>query len=277
MWVVLTDREDRSVSMARLDPHADEVSPRIPLEGAPARHNFDEVAVGMGSVWALALEGLDHPGDVIRIDPETNRVAARVRADALNMAAGPDGLWITGCVDCDEHRTRSSPRRSTSAPNEPHGPRLAMEQVALVRCSWARDRCGSAGTAATGTPSPSGSSPGPMRSSSSSGLGTSSIRGWRSNASNVWRASASRPAASLPTSRVVACTAGTSPTSGPREDELHRVCPRLRQRTRAKAMTRALILEVLRRLAPHSTLRRLTDIECGRRESNPHGLSATST
>src|SRR5687768_7426239 len=72
VWVVLTDREDRSVSMARLDTQAEEVSLRIPLEAAPARHDFDEVAVGMGSVWVLALEGLDHPGDVIRIDPETN-------------------------------------------------------------------------------------------------------------------------------------------------------------------------------------------------------------
>jgi hypothetical protein len=130
VWVVLTDREVRSVSMARLDANADEPTVLIPLEGAQARHNFDEVAVGMGSVWVLALEGLDHPGDIVRVDPETNRVEARVRAEALNMGAGPGGLWITGCVDCDEHRDTFFAQEIDVDTNEPSGPRLAMERVA---------------------------------------------------------------------------------------------------------------------------------------------------
>jgi hypothetical protein len=129
VWLVLTDRENRSVSLARVDPDMNHITVRVPLEEGPARHNFDELAVGMGSVWVLGLKGLDHPGDVIRVEPESNRIAATVHSEALNMGLGSGGLWITGCVDCDEHRNTFFAQEIDTGANAPRGPRLAIERV----------------------------------------------------------------------------------------------------------------------------------------------------
>jgi hypothetical protein len=125
VWLV------RSGSLARIDPDTNEVALTIPLDAGPRRHNFDELAVSQGAVWVLALEGLDGPGDVIRVDPERNRVAARVKAEALNMGAGPGGLWITGCVDCDKHRDTFFAQEIDVDANALVGPRLAVDGVGV--------------------------------------------------------------------------------------------------------------------------------------------------
>jgi hypothetical protein len=124
VWLV------RSDSLARVDPETTEVVHTIPLEPGPRRHNFDRLAVGHGAVWVLALEGLDHPGEVLRVDPETHRIAATIPARALGMGIGPGGVWITGCVDCDEHRDTFFAQEIDIDANEPVGPRLAIERVA---------------------------------------------------------------------------------------------------------------------------------------------------
>jgi hypothetical protein len=173
-WVV------RSASLARVDLETNEVALTIPLEAGPVRHNFDELAVSRGAVWVLALEGLDHPGDVIRVDPESNRVAARVQAEALNMGVGPGGLWIAGCVDCDEHRKTSFAQEIDIDANAPVGPRLAIEQVSSGPLFVGEGSAWFGGTAATATPSPSGSTPRPTRSRSSSASATSPTPEWRS-------------------------------------------------------------------------------------------------
>jgi hypothetical protein len=119
----------RSGSLVRIDPDTNEVALAIPLEAGRVRHNFDELAVSEGAVWVLALKGLDHPGDVIRVDPESNRVATRVEAEALNMGTGPGGLWITGCVDCDEHRDTFFAQEIETDTGAPVGPRIAIDKV----------------------------------------------------------------------------------------------------------------------------------------------------
>jgi streptogramin lyase len=123
VWLV------RSGSLLRIDPERNEVAHAIPLETAARRHYFDKLAVGHGVVWVLALEGLDHPGDVIRIDPDTNDVVGRIPAEALSMGVGPGGVWMTGCVDCDEHRDTFFAQQIDTVANAPGGPRLAVEQV----------------------------------------------------------------------------------------------------------------------------------------------------
>jgi hypothetical protein len=122
-WVV------RSGSLVRIDPDTNKVALTIPLEAGPVRHNFDELAVSQGAVWVLALEGQDNPGDVIRVDPESNRVATRVQAGALNMGTGPGGLWITGCVDCDEHRDTFFAQEIETDTGAQVGPWIAVEKV----------------------------------------------------------------------------------------------------------------------------------------------------
>jgi hypothetical protein len=123
VWLV------RSDSLDRVDPETAEVADTIPLEPAPRRHNFDQLAVGHGAVWVLALEGLDHPGDLLRIDPETHRIAATIPAGALGMGIGPGGVWIAGCVDCDEHRDTFFAQEIDIDANAPVGPRLAIDRV----------------------------------------------------------------------------------------------------------------------------------------------------
>jgi hypothetical protein len=49
-----------------------------------------QVAAWEGAVWAI--NDLDH-GHVLRIDPLTNRIVARVRASAQVLAAGDGGIW----------------------------------------------------------------------------------------------------------------------------------------------------------------------------------------
>jgi DNA-binding beta-propeller fold protein YncE len=122
-WVV------RSRSLVRIDLDTNEVALTIPLEAGPVRHNFDELAFSQGAVWVLALVGLDSPGDVIRVDPESNRVATRVETKALDMGAGPGGLWITGCVDCDEYRDTFFAQEIEAGAGAPVGPGIAVDKV----------------------------------------------------------------------------------------------------------------------------------------------------
>ena len=78
----------------------------VPFEVGRDVSYMDDLVVGHGAVWILALGvapgGFEGPGSVIRIDPQLNRVEATIPAGALNMGIGPGGLWITGCVDCDD-------------------------------------------------------------------------------------------------------------------------------------------------------------------------------
>jgi YVTN family beta-propeller protein len=119
----------RSGSLVRIDGETNEVVRTIALAGNPVRHNLDEMAVSHGAVWILALEGLDGPGDLIRVDPETNRVASTARAEVLNMGTGPGGVWVTGCVDCDEHRDTFFAQRIATETGAPTGPRIAVDRV----------------------------------------------------------------------------------------------------------------------------------------------------
>jgi YVTN family beta-propeller protein len=130
VWLVLIDRDSRAGSLVRIDRETNEVGARIPLDAGRARFGFDELAVGHRAVWLLALTGLDGPGKLLRFDPRTNRLVARVSADALNTVVGPGGLWITGCVDCDEHRDTFFAQEIDTDTNAPVGPRIVVPRVA---------------------------------------------------------------------------------------------------------------------------------------------------
>jgi YVTN family beta-propeller protein len=119
----------RSGSLVRIDARTNEIAGTTPLGSDAARHNLDELAVSHGAVWVLALEGLDGPGDLIRVDPETSRVVSTAHTEVLNMGTGPGGVWATGCVDCDEHRDTYFAQRIEAETVTPIGPRIAVERV----------------------------------------------------------------------------------------------------------------------------------------------------
>jgi hypothetical protein len=52
-----------------------------------------------------------------------------VHAGALNMGAGRGGVWITGCVDCDQHRDTFFAQEIDTEANAPAGPRFAVDGV----------------------------------------------------------------------------------------------------------------------------------------------------
>jgi streptogramin lyase len=80
--------------LKRLDPQTGEEEATITLEGF-----FEEargqVAVGAGSVWALGASEDSHL--LLRVDPETNRVADRIPLDSppTSLAFGHGSVWVT--------------------------------------------------------------------------------------------------------------------------------------------------------------------------------------
>lgn len=133
VWLLLTDRGRTSNSLARIDPMTNTVERIVPLDGALGRY-VDELAVGQGAVWLLALrlgKSAEQPGDVIRFDPQASEVAATIKAEALNLGVGPGGVWVTGCVDCDQHRDTFFAQEIDPAANAPVGPRIAVDRVAF--------------------------------------------------------------------------------------------------------------------------------------------------
>lgn len=68
-------------NLVRVDPATNEIVAEIPL-GRQVSGYEDEVVLGAGSVWVLGVrwfeqEDAEYGSDLIRIDPTTNRVAAR--------------------------------------------------------------------------------------------------------------------------------------------------------------------------------------------------------
>jgi hypothetical protein len=84
------------------------------------------VAVGAGAVWVSALPGDGPPYSLLRLDPITGEVVARIPVPALptwevgggGMVALPDGVWVTGAVDDSEGRADAIVFRVDPATNE---------------------------------------------------------------------------------------------------------------------------------------------------------------
>jgi len=76
VWVADTDRQ----RVLRVDPRTRRVVARIATGGDPNAFGGDPViTVGAGALWAIARRpGFDGGAKVLRIDPRTNRVTARV-------------------------------------------------------------------------------------------------------------------------------------------------------------------------------------------------------
>jgi hypothetical protein len=132
VWQVVTDRGRTHSSLVRIDPAGNEVSGTFALEAANDRY-VDELAVGHGSVWALALKlGAigELPGDVVRVDPTGVDPPVVIEAEALNMGVGTGGVWVTGCLECGRHRKRFFGQEIDIEANVPTGPRVPFERGA---------------------------------------------------------------------------------------------------------------------------------------------------
>jgi hypothetical protein len=86
-------------------PFSVRVGPAIPVGNAP-----NALAYGEGALWVSALPAEAPPYELVRVDPVTGAIAARIEVPALptwevgggGLIALPDGVWVTGSVDRSE-------------------------------------------------------------------------------------------------------------------------------------------------------------------------------
>jgi len=105
--------------------------------------------VGAGAVWVLGVrwspEGdVEHGGDLIRVDPETNTVAARIPLGGFHVAAGADEVWVRfpadGAFDGPDERwlwTRVDAR--TNQPSPPFEFEAAGLDLVTPEVLWSVD------------------------------------------------------------------------------------------------------------------------------------------
>jgi hypothetical protein len=142
VWVIATNHDVTRQWLVRIDRATDRVA-RSVLLGAVRPWYVEDLDVSEGVVWLLATRVgrvRQLPGDVLRFDPRTNRITARIKARALGMEVGSGGLWITACLDC-RHRPRTDfAQRVDTRRNRPVGPRTAVRGVSFGPLFVARDR-----------------------------------------------------------------------------------------------------------------------------------------
>jgi len=97
LWAVTIDRSAQGF-LVRVDPATNEVVAEIPL-GPQIIGYEDEVRLGAGSVWVLGVrwferEDAEYGSDLIRVDPATNAIVARVPVGGFHMAVGANDIWV---------------------------------------------------------------------------------------------------------------------------------------------------------------------------------------
>jgi hypothetical protein len=103
VWAVtiadVSDDGARGVgSLIRIDQASNEIVAEIPL-GSQLTGYDDEVRLGAGSVWVLGVRWIEHEdaeygSDLIRVDPSTNEIVARVSVGGFDMVVGADEVWV---------------------------------------------------------------------------------------------------------------------------------------------------------------------------------------
>jgi hypothetical protein len=142
VWVVVSDQEVRSYSLVRIDPSTNRVVRTARLDAARRRWVTD-IAVADHAVWLLALRlGArgEEPGDVLRFEPRSNRLTARIEASALAMGAGPGGVWVSGCTVCRPQRDAYFGQRIDPGTNRPARRRVVVPHAAFGPLSVGRAR-----------------------------------------------------------------------------------------------------------------------------------------
>lgn len=107
VWAVaIVDRSDQGLqnlgALVRVDPSTNEVVAEIPLGSQVAGYG-DEVRLEAGSVWVLGTrlvaEDQERGGDLIRVDPASNRIVAEIPLGGFDMVVGTDEVWVRFAAD----------------------------------------------------------------------------------------------------------------------------------------------------------------------------------
>jgi hypothetical protein len=143
VWVLASNHEVTRQWLVRIDAASNEIVRSVPL--GPVRPRYiQDLDIRRGFVWLLAVRvgrNRNLPGDVLRFDPRTSRVTAKIDAAALGMEAGPGGMWINGCFECSSRRRRTDYAQRVDLPtNRLAGPRIAVRGVSFGPVFAGRDR-----------------------------------------------------------------------------------------------------------------------------------------
>ena len=144
VWVSDPSRDE----LLRIDPDSRAVTARLPVIGDAS------VAAGAGALWALqegppgrplhkAPAGYQHRGPLLRIDPSTNRVTARIalrtpegrRVNGIRVLADHDAVWVStpeGALQIDPQTNRVT--KAISSPTQFLGSDFTLTPDGL----WAR-------------------------------------------------------------------------------------------------------------------------------------------
>jgi hypothetical protein len=122
------DAAEWSGSLVRIDPASNAIVADIPLGSHPVGY-LDELRLGAGSVWVLGVrlvepEGPEFGSDLIRVDPATDSIIARIPVNGFHMAVGSDEVWIRFPADgvLDSPDDRWLWKRVNVSTNEPSTP-----------------------------------------------------------------------------------------------------------------------------------------------------------
>jgi DNA-binding beta-propeller fold protein YncE len=97
VWAVTIDPSSGGV-LVRVDAVTNTVVAEIPL-GPQITGYEDEVLIGAGSIWIVGVtwierEDAEYGSDLIRVDPATNGVSARIPVGAFSMVMADDAVWV---------------------------------------------------------------------------------------------------------------------------------------------------------------------------------------
>ena len=114
--------------LVRVDPATNVIAAEIPLGPQVAGYE-DEVVLGAGSVWVLGVrwfeeEDAEYGSDLIRIDPATNAITARIPVGAFHIVMGTEEVWVRFMADgvFDTYGERRLWTRVDVRTNEPSEP-----------------------------------------------------------------------------------------------------------------------------------------------------------
>ena len=142
LWVLTANGDVSRQWLVKVDTRTNAVVRRVPLPGVGPRY-VEALDVGRGFVWLLAVRvgrTRELPGDVLRFDPRSNRITARIDAEALGMELGPGGMWITGCLACRARPRTDFAQRIDLNSMRPAGPRIGLRGIAFGPLFVGRER-----------------------------------------------------------------------------------------------------------------------------------------
>jgi hypothetical protein len=115
-------------SLVRIDPATNAIVADIPLGSHPVGY-MDELRIGAGSVWVLGVRWIEsnndeYGSDLIRVDPVTNEIVARIPVGGFHMVVGNDEVLVRFPADgvLDSPHDRWLWTRVDVSTNEPSPP-----------------------------------------------------------------------------------------------------------------------------------------------------------